>query len=107
MGGISTAPLPQSPQQKVSMDNSKDTSKVILCLDSTKLVMSISAAAAVFKILCEENLQTIATSYNKDEVTGEYRSTVMIKAAKSDQVSIQYLSHAEYMRACAAGDSDD
>jgi hypothetical protein len=78
--------------------------KVILTMGDTNLVMSLSAATKIFQALIDEDPKLMTTRYEKDEL-GNYQDVHKIISMRPDRAQIKYLSAADYLRFCIAGDA--
>jgi len=79
--------------------------KVILKIHHTKLVMDLEPALEMLKLLWAQNLQEYVHDYTKDEVSGNYGYVYKIKALEPNEMSLEYISPANYVGYCINGDT--
>lgn len=79
--------------------------KVILKIHHTKLVMDLEPALEMLKLLWAQNVQEFSMDYTKDEVSGNYAYVNKIKAMEPNEMSLEYLSPANYLAYTLNGDT--
>lgn len=84
-----------------------DSTKVILKICDTKIVLDVEVAIQVARLLCGQNLQRLEHTYRKDEVSGNYGYVDSIKKVRMEEVSVSFIPAVDYFRLCEEGDKSE
>lgn len=79
------------------MDDAAEN-RVVLTIDTTKILLSAKTAFAIFELLAKEELLVLRNDYKKDDATGQWGTVKRFDTlSDSERCSIGYMPAVEYM----------